>query len=574
MNKRHFAIILLLLTLFLSGFAITVPSQEITEVVDLLQLQDNILNRIRAAYVDTIKSTELLKGAISGIMGELDPHSSYMPREKATQFNEKLHGTFTGIGITFAMINDKITIIEPIEGGPSQIAGLLSRDKIVKVNGESAIGVQQDSVRNLLRGKKGTTVAVHVERPGEKKLLKFNIHRDRININSVSHAYMIDDRTGYIALSRFTFKSHEDVAAALKKLDSLGMERLVLDLRGNTGGSLEAAVWVVKFFINNGTIVYTKGKRDRDNSRFVASPHKYPVYSNIPMIVMVNHGSASASEIVAGALQDHDRALIVGQTSFGKGLVMHPFPLANDRGEHFGTLMLSVAHYYTPSNRLIQRPYNNGKDEYIKEGFDDIDPNAADSSKAGRPVYYTDLGREVFGGGGITPDRIIDRPRELNVYEKALRGSHVFFEFADDYLLRHDDVPKYFEDFLLNYRLPENELERFRRYALERGISNGDTKELDNDLRQLLSKYEVESASVDSVSLYMESLGISIGKSLFTKSRESIERGIKQEIARMIWGNDARYRVMHTADFELINTLSFFSDAADLLARRLAIGNL
>jgi carboxyl-terminal processing protease len=560
----------------MTGFPVSSPCEDEFDELDIFQLETLILERVRKAYVDSVSGADLLRGAIDGMMKKLDPHSSYMPRTTADDFNEKIRGDFEGIGITFAILDNKITIIEVLEGGPSQVAGIMSRDKIVKIDGKSAIGLKEDRVKELLRGLAGSSVTVHVERPGEDKLLKFIITRDKINMDSVSHAYMIDDKTGYIALTRFSIKTPDDIARALVKLKTMGMQRLVLDLRNNSGGSLEAAVGVVNFFINTGTVVYTKGKRDIDNNVWTASPSgKYPSYTNFPMIVMINHFSASASEIVAGALQDHDRALIVGQTSFGKGLVMNPFPLVTRLNrKDFGTLMLSVAHYYTPSGRLIQRPYDNGRDEYIKEGFDDIDPNAADSSKAGKPVYYTDLGRDVYGGGGITPDRVIDPSPKLNEYESALRGTHIFFEFADDYLLRHNDIPNYFEEFLLNYHLPPNELERFRKYAMERNITIGETSPFRTELEKLLQKHQIPQNSEEIITKSLEDAGINVHETLHQQSLHFIEREVKQEIARMKWGSEARYRIWHTDDTELITALSFFNEASELLARRLAIGNL
>ncbi|MCE5250619.1 S41 family peptidase [bacterium] len=576
MKKPFYGIAGILALILLTSFPIQAFCEEEYEELDIFQLETLILDRVRRAYVDSISGTELLQGAVDGMIKKLDPHSSYMPRSTADDFSEKIRGDFEGVGITFAILDNKITVIEVVEGGPSEMAGLLSRDKIVKIDNKSVLGIKEDKVKDLLRGPSGSTVTVHVERPGEDKLLKFTITRDKVNINSVTHAYMIDDKTGYISLTRFTIKTQDDVAKALDKLKAMGMQRLVLDLRNNSGGSLEAAVSVVNFFINRGTVVYTKGRRDSDNNTWNASPsEKYTSYTTIPLIVMINHYSASASEIVAGALQDHDRALIVGQTSFGKGLVMNPFPLVTRLNKkNFGTLMLSVAHYYTPSGRLIQRPYDNGRDDYIKEGFDDVDPNAADSSKVGKPVYYTDLGRNVYGGGGITPDRVIEIPPKLNEYESALRGTHIFFEFANDYLIRHNDIPVYFEDFLLQYRIPENEFERFKKYAIDRNITSGDTIPFNTDLEKFLQKYEIPEDMIDGMIKNIKESGHSVSLTLFEESRHFIEREIKQEIARIKWGSEARYRIWHTDDTELINTLTFFDEASELLAKRLAIGNL
>lgn len=579
MRKISLRVFIVLVVVFYSAFPLKANSQNYPIELngDIFRLENAFLDVVRRAYVDSIDNVELYRGALDGMIKKLDPHSSFMPEKEAGEFTEKIRGNFQGIGITFAILDDKITIIDAIQGGPSEKAGLTSRDKIVKIGGKNVIGIDEDQVKDRLRGDAGTKVDVHIERPGEKKLLKFTIIRDRVKLNSVSHSYMIDDTTGYIALKSFTINARNDVGKALAKLKAMGMGRLLLDLRGNSGGSLEAAVGIVDFFINNGVVVYTKGRRTGDNNTWRASDlGSKQSYSDIPMIVMINHGSASASEIVAGALQDHDRAFIVGQTSFGKGLVMNPFPLFNKRTKkNFGTLMLSVAHYYTPSDRLIQRTYKNGREEYIREGLDDIDPNAADSSKTGKPVFYTDLGREVFGGGGITPDITFNQTRKLNSLERSLRATHVFFEFADDYLLRHDDIPKYFDEFLFSYRIPDDELERFKQFAIEYDDRIKESKPpFRNEIEKLLEKYEVSDKSIDVIVEGMREEGINIDETFFQKSAHFIEREIKQEIARMIWSSEARYRIWHTDDTELINSLSYFEEASELLARRLAIGDM
>jgi len=540
--------------------------------LEKLEIEKMIRLFIRDAYVDTsLKMTTVIDGAIQGMIDKLDPHSSYMPKETAEDFREKIRGNFEGIGITFAMIEGKITVIQVIDGGPSQKAGLRSRDKIVKIDGDDVVGISQDIVKNRLRGPAGSKVTVHVERPGEPELLEFTITRDRVNISSVSQAFMLDEETGYIKLNKFTLHTHHEVNAALKKLREKGMKKLVLDLRGNSGGSLDAAVNVVDNFIKKKgeLIVETRGKRNSDNRVFVTRGDAE--YADIPMIVMINHASASASEIVAGALQDHDRALIVGQTSFGKGLVMNTFRLIGGRKRNLGTLVLSVAHYYTPSGRLIQRPYDNGKEEYIKEGFDDFDPNAVDSTRAGKPVYYTDLGRKVYGGGGITPDRMLDPLRRLNKLEQALRNSNLFFEFADGYLVRHDDVPGDFDEYLAYYEIPEDEIERFRTFITEKGIKIDNAESFRNELEKILRKYDLSDETLDVLMKSLEESGIDLNVTLFDKSVDFIKREIKGEIARMVWGDEERFKVWQTDDTELSKAVSYFDEAQELLERRIAM---
>jgi len=568
--------LLAVMVLIVATGIVPASSETVPSDLEVFTIEHLILQTIRTAYVDTVGTVDLIKGAIGGMMDQLDPHSSFMEPETASEFKEKIRGDFQGIGITFSIMDDKkITVIESIPGGPSEQVGITSRDKIVRIDGKSAVGIPQDSVKVLLRGPAGSQVKVSVERPGEDNLMEFTIVRDRIMLSSVSHSYMIDEETGYLAITQFSINTQDDVIRALKKLDALGMKRLVLDLRNNSGGSLEAAVGVVNLFINSGVVVYTRGKRELDNNTWNAAPlENQKTYTNIPMIVMINHASASASEIVAGALQDHDRALIVGQTSFGKGLVMNPFPLVSTRRKNFGTLMLSVAHYYTPSGRLIQRPYENGRDEYIKEGLDDIDPNDPDSLHVSGPVFHTDLGREVYGGGGITPDIRLERPQQLNELEAQLRGTHVFFKFADDYLRRHDDVPKYFDEFLLGYDISDEEMERFKTFAADDGIEIDTRPRIMSDLDGLMEDYDVTPETRQKLVECLESSGEVLSASLFDQSRPFIDRMIKQEIARMKWGSEARYRVWHTEDTELISALSCFEDASELLAQRLAIGDL
>jgi carboxyl-terminal processing protease len=338
---------------------------------------------------------------------------------------------------------------------------------------------------------------------------------------------------------------------------------------------LDAAVGVVSLFIKDGKIVYTLGRKKSGNYTWNASG-KAPFY-DLPLIVMVNHGSASASEIVAGALQDHDRALIVGQTSFGKGLVMNPIKLTapdvsnNAKSISLGTLMLSVSRYYTPSGRLIQRPYTGNREEYIKEGFDDIDLNAADSSKTGRPVFHTDLGRDVYGGGGITPDITLPPLERLNTLERVLRNSNICFEFGYEYLLRHSDVPQDFNTFLPGYRIPSDELEKFRAFVKTKGVNLDSLSTFGNELQKLFTKYDIPDDAFQKVQKELTQTKLNPDSNIFEHSLPFIERELKQEIARMVWGPEQRYRVWHEDDTELIAAVSHFEQAKQLLASRLAL---
>ncbi len=540
-------------------------------IQDKLTVQHYILSYIRNSYVDTsVTLSDVMDGAIRGMMDELDPHSSFLPVDSARDFNERIRGNFEGIGISFGMIDEKITVIEVIPGGPSEAAGIKSRDKIIKVDDADAVGVDNDRVKELLRGPAGSQVTVYVERPGEKELLPFTLTRDRVDVNSVSQAFMVNPETGYIKVTKFSTMTHYDVHNALMKLRDQGMERLVLDLRSNSGGSLDAAINVVDKFISEKgqLIVETRGRKQSEDTRSLTSGEGE--FGEIPMIVMVNHGSASASEVVSGALQDHDRALIVGQTSFGKGLVMKPHQIRSKQ-KRLGTLLLSTAHYYTPSGRLIQRPYDKGREEYIKEGYDDYDPNAVDSLRTDLPAFTTDLGREVFGGGGITPDFQLEPLRRLNPLERQLRASNVFFEFADAYLLRHDDIPSDFIEFRDKYNISDREVMAFREFIEEKDIKTDRDTQFHDDLNKLIKKYEIDDKTSERVRKELKKATGNLDEKIFSESKDFIRREIKSEIARMIWGSEERYRVWQVDDTELIGAMSYFSEAEDLLSRRLAL---
>lgn len=550
---------------------------------DKLMIQQYILTYVRNEYVDSLGASDLLDGAIEGMIDKLDPHSSYMPPDQATDFAERIQGGFAGIGVTFILVDNKITVIDVVEGGPSEAAGLKSRDKIIQIDGQDVKVLVpdgsreklQETIKEKLRGDPGSKVTVLIERPGRPTPVKTVITRNWVEMNSVSHAYMLDRTTGYIALTRFSVNTKSDVEKALDRLKGKGMERCVLDLRNNSGGVLDAAVGVVNLFINEGKIVYTLGRKKSGNYTWNASG-KAP-YADLPLIIMANHGSASASEIVTGALQDHDRALIVGQTTFGKGLVMNPIrltapdPANNGKNVPLGTLMLSVSRYYTPSGRLIQRPYTGSREEYIKEGFDDVDPNAADSSKAGKPVFHTDLGRNVYGGGGITPDITLPPLEKLNALERTLRSSNFCFEFADQYLLRHTDVPGDFAAFLTGYRIPADEIEKFRGFIQSKGVALDSLSSFGNELKKLFAKYDIPDTAQKQVETELTKANLNPDANLFEHSLPFIERELKQEIARMIWGTEQRYRVWHVDDTELIAAVAHFDQAKQMLTNRLAL---
>ena len=545
-------------------------SEQVLAPIQKMAAQNQIANLVRAEYVDSLDMNVLWDGAIQGMIDKLDPHSSYMPPATYDDFSEKIRGNFQGIGITFAVLQDTITVIDVIPDGPSMKAGLLPRDRIISVDDKSAIEVESEQVKELLRGPSGSKVEVGVLRPGVAGPLPFPITRERVEMNSVSRSYMLDETTGYIAVSSFTLVTHLDVKNALAILKMQNMKQLVLDLRGNSGGSLEAAINVVDSFIKEGVIVSTQGRDENDRQMWRASGRAS--FSDLPMIVLVNHGSASASEIVAGALQDHDRALVVGQTSFGKGLVMNPYSL-RQADTNLGTLMLTIARYYTPSGRLIQRPYDGTREEYLEEGLDEYDPNASDLDHSELPVFQTDLGRSVYGGGGITPDKTILPGRKLNDFERELRTSNLVFQFADAFLLRRHDIPRRFEQFLTDFHLSEDEFQRFHQYMLDNDVVSGESVPLKEAIGKLFQEYEIAGPPSEAIESAFIANGVPVNQTLFDQSRDFIEREVKMELARMIWGGEYRYRVFDSSDTELVGAKSFLPEAANLLHQRLALGD-
>ena len=367
---------------------------------------DEVLRYIEAKYVDSVDIGTLKAGAINHLLEGLDPHSVYISPDEMDAVEEDMKGKFEGIGIEFLIVEDTIQVVAPLSGGPSEAAGILAGDKLITIADTTVAGVKIDNgkIFKMLRGDKGTQVKIGVLRGKEKSLRQFTIIRDVIPVHSVDIAYMLDDITGYIKVNRFSSETYREFMEGIRPLvEKNGMKNLVLDLRGNPGGYLnEATDLLSQFFTEGKLLVYTKG-RTESRKDYKSNGRARFVIDNIA--VLIDEGSASASEIVAGAIQDHDRGWIIGRRSFGKGLVQEQYPL-----EDGGGLRLTVARYYTPSGRCIQRDYKHTKDyddeseKRLKSGelSDATKMKVEDSTK-----YYTGLGRIVYSGGGVTPDFFI-----------------------------------------------------------------------------------------------------------------------------------------------------------------------
>lgn len=392
----------------------------------------NLLNYVLEEYVDSVDLDGLTESTIIQMLDQLDPHSAYIPARDLEAMNEPLNGNFDGIGVEFNIVEDTIVVVAPINGGPSEKLGIRSGDRIVSIEDTivAGIGIANEDVIAKLRGERGTKVKIEIARRGVKKLLQFRIERDKIPIYSVDAGYMLNNEVGYIKISRFAATTYDEFAGKLNMLRSRGMTSLILDLRGNPGGYLNAAIEICDEFLGDGKlIVYTEGRSRPKDSAFAT---KEGNFENGKLAILVDEGSASASEIVSGAVQDNDRGIIVGRRTFGKGLVQEQVELADG-----SAVRLTIARYYTPTGRSIQRPY--GKDEdYYSEYLDRIDNGElyeADSIALDKEKKYrTPGGKTVYGGGGIVPDVFVKLDTSgYSEFHSQLMNSGVIREFSLNY---------------------------------------------------------------------------------------------------------------------------------------------
>lgn len=534
--RKRFSLVTVLGLVVLSMVAGSVLNNVISgdNIYDQLNKFKDVLSLTEKYYVEDVDTQKLTESAINGVLGELDPHSVYIPSSQLQRVNEEFQGSFEGIGIEFQVLNDTLLVVSPIVGGPSEALGIQAGDKIVRIDDSSAIKITEAQVRSKLRGPKGTKVRVAIVRSGMKDLLDFEITRDKIPLYTVDASFMIDDRTGYVSVTRFAANTHSEFVEAVGKLKQAGMSRLVLDLRGNAGGYLEQAFKMSDELMPKGKrIVFTKGRRPEFEEEYVSSGAAR--FADASLIVLVNNGSASASEIVAGAVQDWDRGLIVGETSFGKGLVQRQFDLKD--GSAF---RLTTARYYTPSGRLIQRAYKGDKLAYQREAYEreeregeNVDHKAEGDST--RPVFKTAAGRTVYGGGGITPDYIIKSDR-LGEYAVQLRSKLVFLDYANKYMERHGK------------ELRDTYGKESKRFAKD---------------------FEVTQAMLDELVALAKGKSIEYKEDLFEKDKKYIKAFTKAFVGRALWGNEGSARVMLEEDSQFKKALSLFSEA-EKMARNLS----
>jgi carboxyl-terminal processing protease len=489
-----------------------------------------VLTYIEKDYVDTVNSEELVEIAINTMLEKLDPHSVYIPAKDLNLANSQLEGEFDGIGIEFSIIKDTIHVVAPLSGGPSERVGLMSGDKIIKVDDKNVagVGISNREVFEKLRGPKGSEVNLGIKRRGVEELNNFKITRDKIPQHSVDVSYMINKEIGYIKVSRFSATTYEEFKQALTNLKAQGMNKLVLDLQGNPGGYLGAAFNMADEMISgNKMIVYTDGKDSQYDTEYRA--RKKGIFEEGPIIILIDEGSASASEIVAGALQDNDRGLIVGRRSFGKGLVQMPIDLSDG-----SELRLTISRYYTPSGRSIQKPYKSGADPDYKTDilhrYEHGELFSADSIKFNDSLKFeTSKGRTVYGGGGIMPDFFV--PIDTNHNSEFFRN-----------LFSNNIVKEY----SLNY--------------LESNKKNFDKMNQD----QFLKNFEVTPVMLKELVRLAERSDVPYNEQEFEISKEAIKLHVKAQIARTLYGNIGFYKVFNKSNEVLNKGLKLFHQAEEL----------
>lgn len=471
-----------------------------------------VIQYIESDYVDTIKEEMLVEGAINELLQNLDPHSFYIPKEQYAAVNDPLEGNFEGIGIEFRIQKDTVVVVQPIGGGPSEKVGIRAGDRIVAVEGENITGKKLNNqlVIDLLKGPKGTEVSMKVKRHGEDDLIKFTVVRDEIPLHSVETSYMVD-QVGYIKIIRFSKTTYDEFMNAAEHLKAKGMKALIVDLRNNGGGYLLSATKIADEFLKDGKlIVYTEGK-SRERQEFYASSDG--ILENMEVAILINEGSASASEILAGAIQDNDRGEIIGRRSFGKGLVQEGIQWPDG-----SAMRLTVARYYTPVGRSIQKPFDDGLQAYKSEAYERFEQGELFSPDSIHFIdslrYITNGGDTVYGGGGIMPDIFIPIDTEGTThYFGRLNYSGLFYLYGFYYVDMHrDQLKSEFneETYLRNFSLDQATLSDFYSYAEKKGI-----------------EYDRESAEA---------------------SLDLIKKMLKATIGRNLWGETIFYQVINQKD--------------------------
>ena len=517
MKYIKYVIYLLLGIVLLYGF----KSESAKDQFKKLKTLTQIIRLVSINYVDDVDIDDILEGAIIGLLDKLDPHSSYISSETFEEINAQFEGEFEGIGIEFSILDGYITVISPIPGTPSDRAGLQTGDKITKINKKSAYKIEQKDVIKKLRGPKGSAVTVSISRPNIEEEFDVILIRDKIPIVSVLASFMIDNETGYVKVNRFSKTTAKEIKKSLLELENQGMKQLLLDFRNNGGGMMDQAISIIDMFVSsNDTILFTKGRISGSSEVYKAKKSKTD--KKYPVIVLINRGSASASEIVSGAFQDLDRGLVIGETSFGKGLVQRQYPLLDGSAAR-----ITIAKYYTPSGRLIQRPYDELDNYYIDLIKDNRE--ASDSTLANKPKYRTKKGRTVYGGGGIIPD----------IYSKQ----NLEFNTSTSTILYHPDrlIFKYSE------KIKQNIQKKYKSY------------------KSFEKKYKMDAKNKNSFYSWLKEKNVEFKKEEIEESWLEIENRILANVASSIWGKQFLFKHLLKIDNQIQEALKNFNSAEKLI---------
>uniref|UniRef100_A0A832MKI7 S41 family peptidase n=1 Tax=Eiseniibacteriota bacterium TaxID=2212470 RepID=A0A832MKI7_UNCEI len=508
----------------LLGFGLARGLQATDGLRGQLDLFTQVLYLVQNHYVDAPDNQKLIRGAIDGMLKTLDPHTVYLPPQRAERMDEQFQGEYSGIGVQFEIRDGAITVLSAIEGTPSYRLGIRAGDRIVEIDGTPVPKtITNEDVFRQLRGPAGSTVDVVIAREGEPEPLRFTIERAKIPIESIPYVYMIRPGIGYVRPIRFSSTTGAELERAIETLRAQGMRSLLIDLRSNSGGLLSQAVDVLDQLVApDQLLVYTKGRIPSASAEYRST--RRPKVSDMPIVALIDHGSASASEIVAGALQDLDRGLVAGTNSFGKGLVQNQMRLSDG-----SKLLLTIARYYTPSGRAIQRDYSkfSDREEYTHEAMSEDVPS--DSVLATRPRFRTSGGRTVYGGGGIYPDVVLKDPGNLSRPQADMIQKRVFFEFATHYIAKRKGQ---------TFTAASWDAKTFRL--------------TDDEWRELRS--------------IMEHRKVALTDSVWAADRPFIERQVRAELASATVGQTERYRILVEDDEQLNAALELFPRAAKLVA--------
>ncbi len=492
---------------------------------------EELIRYIDSRYVDEVDRDELIEKAITNVLGDLDPHSNYISAKELKEVNEQLDGNFEGVGIEFLIVEDTIVVVAPIVGGPSEAVGILAGDKIVEIGDSTVAGNDIDvaDVVKQLKGEKGTEVKVGILRGKNKDLLSFNITRDKIPLHSMEVAYMVDHKTGYVKLNRFSATTYKEFMSAVEEMvDNEGMKDLVIDLRQNPGGYLEQATNILSQLVEekDKLMVYTKGRTVDRNDYKTTGKTFYKIHN---VAVLIDEGSASASEIVAGAIQDWDRGVIVGRRSFGKGLVQEQYDLKDG-----SALRLTVARYYTPSGRCIQKSYEDliAYDNDVVNRFNDGELLNQDSiEQSDTTSFYTEDGRVVYGGGGISPDFFV--PIDTSTFD-------------DDYIKLRALTPQF------AYRYAADHPDQFNYESL----------------KKFKSSFQVDDQILEALKTYASEKKIKYDPAGFADAKEGISKILKARFARQLFREEGYYSVMNEDDEVVQKAIKLLKEDNPLSAQK------